>query len=129
MLVTVYACKEKHYVEKPSAVALKLYEGLTSGDVDAVCNNIYFADSLNYNVFVSYFNMAVSSDDYRKRTEGFKPEYTVTSEKIDGDEAYVGLEGIGPLGNNLKINVKLVAVGDRWKVDGDHGVFHTDFDK
>ena len=70
--------------------------------------------------------MAVASDDYKQRTEGFTPDYKVTSEKIDGDKALVVLEGRGPLGNMLKIDVKLLSVDGKWKVDGDHGVFHTE---
>ncbi|MBE6302799.1 MAG: DUF4878 domain-containing protein [Bacteroidales bacterium] len=112
--------------EAPSVVALTLFKGLTSGDVKAVTENIYFVDSLDFNVFRDYFMMAVASDDYKERTEGFVPDYKVASEKIDGDKALVVLEGRGPLGNMLKIDVKLVSVDGRWKVDGDHGVFHRE---
>ena len=122
------ACGNKNkFEESPSEVALKLYNGLTSGDVETVTENIFFEDSLDYNLFRDYFKMAVTSEDYKKRTEGYKPEYEVKSEDIDGDVAIVKLEGIGPLGNMLKIDVRLVAVGNRWKVDGNHGVFHSDF--
>lgn len=110
--------------ESPSAVALTLYKGLTSGDVKGVTENIYFAQKSDYKVFCDYFNMAVASDDYKQRTEGFTPDYKVTTEKVDGDKAFVVLEGRGPLGNMLKIDVKLVSVDGQWKVDGDHGVFH-----
>ena len=111
----------------PSQVALELYNGLTSGNVEAVTGNIHFEDSLDYNLFRDYFKMAVASDDYKQRTKDFKSNYKVVSEKIDGDVAVVALEGVGPLGNNLKINVRLVAVNGSWKVDGNHGVFHGDF--
>jgi hypothetical protein len=110
--------------EAPSAVALTLYKGLTSGDVKGVTENIYFALKSDYNIFCDYFNMAVASSDYKQRTEGFTPDYKVTSEKIDGEKALVVLEGRGPLGNMLKIDVKMLLVDGRWKVDGDHGVFH-----
>lgn len=112
--------------EAPSVVALTLYKGITSGDVKGVTENIYFVDSLDFNVFRDYFMMAVASDDYKERTKGFTPNYKVTSEKIDGDKAFVVLEGRGPLGNMLKIDVKLLLVDGRWKVDGNHGVFHYD---
>lgn len=110
--------------ESPSAVALTLYKGLTSGDVKGVTENICFAQQSDYKVFCDYFNMAVASNDYKQRTEGFIPDYKVTSEKINGDKAFVVLEGRGPLGNMLKIDVKLLLVDGQWKVDGDHGVFH-----
>ena len=108
----------------PSDIALTLYNGLTSGDVKAVTENIYFKEQLDYNVFRDYFQMAVSNADYKERTKNFKPDYKVTSEQIDGTEATVNLEGIGPLGNMLKITVKLLLVDGRWKVDGNHGVFY-----
>lgn len=112
--------------ETPSAVALKLYEGITSGNVKAVTENIYFIDTLDYRVFHDYFKIAVASNDYKQRTQGFKPNYKVTSEKISGDKAFVTLEGKGPLGNMLKIDVKLLSIDGRWKVDGNHGVFHSE---
>ena len=112
--------------ETPSVVALKLYKGLTSGDVKAVTENIYFVDTLDYSVFRDYFEIAVASPDYKQRTQGFKADYKVVSEKIDGDKAFVVLAGKGPLGNMLKIDVKLLLVEGRWKVDGNHGVFHSE---
>ena len=112
--------------EAPSAVAVKLYEGLTSGDVKTVTENIYFVDTLDYGVFRDYFQIAVASDDYKQRTQGFKPDYKVDSEKISGDKAFVVLKGKGPLGNMLKIDVKLLFVDGRWKVDGNHGVFYSE---
>lgn len=121
-----FSCGNANEAGKPSAVALELYEGLTSGDVEAVTGNIHFQDSLDYNVFRDYFQMAVASSDYKQRTQAFKPDYKVTSEKISGDEAFVVLEGIGPLGNMLKIDVKLLFVEGKWKVDGNHGVFHSE---
>lgn len=131
-LFVVVACNneqknERKYAETPSEVAIKLYNGLTSGNVKAVTENIHFQDSLDYNVFRDYFEMAAASEDYKKRTKNFNADYKVVSEKINGEEALVGLEGIGPLGNMLKINVKLIMIGDKWKVDGNHGVFHTEF--
>lgn len=108
----------------PSDIALTLYNGLTSGDVKAVTENIYFKEQLDYNVFRDYFQMAVSNADYKERTKNFTPNYKVTSEQIDGNEATVMLEGIGPLGNMLKITVKLLLIDGRWKVDGNHGVFY-----
>ena len=125
MVMFMCACGNKKYDNSPSDVAVTLYNGLTSGDYEAVTENIYFQDSLDFNVFRNYFRMAVESDDYKARTEGFKPNYTVKSESIDGDVATVNLEGIGPLGNLLKINVRLVLVDNKWKVDGNHGVFHS----
>ena len=110
--------------EAPSVVALTLYRGLTSGDVEGVTGNIYFSDSIAAAVFSDYFKMAVASNDYKQRTKGFVPNYKVTSEKINGDKAFVVLEGVGPLGNMLKIDVKLLLVDGYWKVDGEHGVFH-----
>lgn len=110
----------------PSVVALKLYKGLTSGDVKTVTENIHFVDSLDFRVFRDYFEMAVASNDYKQRTKEFKPDYKVTSEKIKGDNAFVVLEGKGPLGNMLKIDVKLISVNGVWKVDGNHGVFYSE---
>lgn len=108
----------------PSVVALTLYKGLTSGDVKAVTENIHFKEQLDYNVFRDYFEMAVANEDYKKRTRDFTADYKVTSEKVDGNEATVLLEGVGPLGNMLKITVKLLLVDGCWKVDGNHGVFY-----
>ena len=113
--------------EAPSVVALKLYKGLTTGDVKVVNDNIFFQNKIDSTVFRDYFAMAVASKDYQKRTAGFNADYKVVSEKINGDEAVVGLEGMGPLGNYLKINVKLKLIDGFWKVDGNHGVYYTEF--
>ena len=71
----------------PSVVALTLYNGLTSGDVKAVTENIYFKEQLDYNVFRDYFQMAVANADYKERTKNFKADskgYAV----VEGEHTY-----------------------------------------
>ena len=124
--LSLFSCGNVNNVEAPSAVALKVYEGLTSGNVKDVTDNIYFVDTLDHTIFREYLEVAVASADYKKRTQGFKSDYKVVSEQVSGTKASVVLEGIGPLGNKLKIDVKLLSVDGRWKVDGNHGVFHSE---
>ena len=124
--LSIFSCGNVNNGEAPSAVALKVYAGLTSGDVKAVTDNIYFVDTLDHTIFREYLEAAVASSDYKQRTMAFKPNYKVVSEKVSGQNAFVVLEGVGPLGNNLKIDVKLLSVDGRWLVDGNHGVFHSE---
>ena len=124
--LSFFSCNNVKSDVAPSAVALKVYEGLTSGDVKAVTDNIYFVDTLDHTIFREYLEVAVASADYKKRTQGFKASYKVVSEQVNGKNASVVLEGIGPLGNMLKIDVKLLSVDGSWKVDGNHGVFHSE---
>lgn len=68
--------------------------------------------------------MAVSSPQYKQNIENFTPSYKVVEEKTDGDKADVVLTGKNPLGQNVRIMVKLLKIDGVWKVDGDHGVWH-----
>ena len=48
----------------------------------------------------------------------------IVSETIDGNDAEVVLTTKNISGQNVRITVKLLVDEGRWKVDGDHGVWH-----
>lgn len=108
----------------PGEVAVTLYNAITSGDTLAMKEHLYISNRQQRNVFFKYYAMAVSSPQYKQNIENFTPSYQVVEEKIDGDEADVVLSGKNPLGQNVRIMVRLLKVDDVWKVDGDHGVWH-----
>ena len=108
----------------PSEVAIDLYTALTSGEVDVVKNNIYIADTIQRKAFDGYLDIVASSEQYRENIKDFVPSYTVASETVEGDNAEVILVGKGPLGQKLRITVRLLLVDGEWKVDGQHGVWH-----
>ena len=110
----------------PDDVAVNLYNGLTSGDVDFVKKHIYFSAASDYTTFCDYLDMAVESNDFRERTASYKADYYAVDTKIFGNEAYVELCGLTPLNGTAKMTVHLLFVDGKWKVDGDHGVFHKD---
>lgn len=108
----------------PGEVAVKLFSAITTGDNEYVKDNIYISDTIQREVFNSAIDIAVKSEQYRQNTKDFVPDYKVAQETINGDNAEVILTGIGPLGQKVRITVKLLLVDGRWKVDGDHGVWH-----
>lgn len=108
----------------PGEVAVRLFNGLTSGDAAAVKENIYFADRIEYDTFCAYLDMAYDSKDFAERTKGYKADYKVLSEDINGDSAYVVLLGKTVLAQNTRFNVLMVRTDGRWKVDGRFSVFH-----
>ena len=75
-------------------------------------------------MFNSTIDIAVKSEQYQRNTKDFTPSYEVAKEVVDGDNAEVILTGVGPLGYKVRITVKLLRIDGRWKVDGDHGVWH-----
>ena len=108
----------------PGEIAVKLFSAITSGDNEYVKDNIYISDTIQREVFNSAIDIAVKSEQYKQNTKDFVPNYKVEQETIDGDNAEVILTGIGPLKQKVRITVKLLRIDGRWKVDGDHGVWH-----
>ena len=122
-LLFLAACGSEN-VESPGKVAVELFSARTSGDSEYVKNNIYISDEIQREVFNSTIDIAVKSEQYKENTQNFTPSYTVAEESIEGDNAEVVLTGVGPLGQKVRITVKLLRKDGRWLVDGDHGVWH-----
>lgn len=124
MLLLFAACGDAGEGKSPGQVAVELFSAITSGDNEFVKDNIYISDTIRREVFNSTIDIAVKSEQYQRNTKDFTPSYEVAKEVVDGDNAEVILTGVGPLGYKVRITVKLLRIDGRWKVDGDHGVWH-----
>ena len=119
------ACKSDFVGEQtPSEVALSVFNGLITGDTAAIKRNIYITDEIQRATFNDYFRIAAASSQYMETTANYKPVYNIVSETIDGNDAEVVLTTKNISGQNVRITVKLLVDEGRWKVDGDHGVWH-----
>lgn len=107
----------------PGEVAIKVFNAITSGEAQVVKDYMYISDSIQRKSFEMYLDMAMSSQQYRDNTASFEENYTVAQETIDGDSAEVVLTGNNPLGQPVRLTVKLLIVDGEWKVDGDHAVY------
>ena len=107
----------------PGEVAVVLFNAITEGDADVVKKNIHFAYEGDYDVFSEYLDMAIKSEDFAQRTEGYKADYKVLSEVVTGDSAYVVLQGRTVLEQVSCFKVRMVRIDGKWKVDGDYSVF------
>ena len=103
---------------------MSLFNALTSGEAQIVRDNIYFADNVERSAFYAYLDMAYDSKDFAERTKGYKADYKVVSEKIDGDSAFVVLLGKTALAQDTRFNVLMVKIDGEWKVDGRFSVLH-----
>ena len=109
----------------PADVAVRLHNALTSGDMSYVKEYIYFPNPVDHEVFCKYLDMAAASAQYKERTAGYEADYKALSTDINGDEAFVKLQGVSALNEKMLITVRLVLVDGVWKVDGNHGVLHS----
>ncbi len=120
------SCAEYVAEHSPGEVAVKLYTALTDGEsMQYVKDNIYFSDSARHKTFSGYLDIVAASPQYKKNIQKAKVNYSVAEEDIDGDVANVVLVGVGPLGQNVRITVRLLKIDGAWKVDGNHGVWHN----
>lgn len=127
VVLLFFACGEKQTPTigaSPGEVAITLFSAITSGNTQVVKDNIYISDDVQRDVFFDWIDMAAASPQYAESTKGYTPSYTADKTEIDGDNATVELVGKDPAGNLVRITVKLLKVDSRWKVDGDHGVWH-----
>lgn len=124
LLAVLAAACSKPAPTPPDEVAVKFYNSLTSGDMTFAKKHLHFPNPVDYEVFCEYLDMAVRSDEYWDRTEGYKADYSVVSSKIYGEEAFVELLGKTPLNGEAKMTVRLLFIDGMWKVDGNHGVLH-----
>lgn len=119
------SCKETPTVgATPGEVAVSLFSAITTGKADVVKENIHITDTIQRDVFNDWIDMAVSSEQYKENTAVYNPTYNIAEESIDGDNAKVVLTCKEPSGQQVRITVKLLKIDGRWKVDGDHGVWH-----
>ena len=119
-LLLLAGCSSK----SPGEVAVLLFNSITEGNVENVKENIHFSNSDEYDVFCEYLDMVVASDEYRSRTVGYKANYQVVSETVNGETAEVVLAGYTVLRQRTRFNVQLVKVNGEWKVNGDQSVLH-----
>lgn len=117
------SCNRQQQETAPGEVAVRLFTAITSGEMQVVKENIYMSDSIQRSTFYDWIDAAKNSPQYKENTAGFKADYTVAEEHVDGDNAEVILSGTGPLGQKVRITVKLKKIDGEWKVDGDHGVW------
>ncbi|MBR3884680.1 MAG: hypothetical protein IKJ31_08005 [Bacteroidaceae bacterium] len=125
ILALLISCKTTPDVP-PCDVALKVFTALTSGEAQVIKDNIYIEDSIQRKSFEHYLDIAMSSQQYDENTATFEENYTVAKETIDGDRAEVILVGDNPLGQPVRLTVKLLIVDGVWKVNGDHAVYGYD---
>ena len=126
-LICVVACNGGGSVnegEEPGKVAVQVFEAITSGDTKILKENLYISNRQQRETFFSYLDMAVSSDKYKNNVKGYEPSYNIANEKVYGDSAEVILTGVNLMGENVRITVKMLKKDGKWKVDGDHGVWH-----
>ena len=122
------AAFEQTLHESPSQVAVALFNALTNGDRFVVESNIHFPNRDEGETFMAYYDMALESDDFKQRTDGYTADYRAVSESVDGDSAYVELVGKTVLGEDTRFTVLLVHVEGWWKVDGPYSVLHRSID-
>lgn len=123
LLSFLFSCNQPPQ-KSPGEVAVQLFTAITSGDNLFVKENIYISDEVQREVFENTIDIAVNSKQYKDKTAGFIPSYTIEREVVNEDNAEVVISGIGPLGQKMVITVKLLLIDGAWKVDGDHGVWH-----
>lgn len=121
VVITLYGC---NVTTPPDEVAVTLFNALTSGDMQYVKENIYFANYVHYDAVCDYVDMAVKSNDYKTRTAGYKADYKAVKTTYEGDVAWVELQGVSALGRSVTTVARMLFVDGRWKVDGDYTVFH-----
>lgn len=122
IMLGIISCKEQEQAT-PGLVALRVFTAITSGEMQVLKDNIHIKDSIKRSTFHDWIDIAKDSPQYKENTAGFKADYTIADEQINGDEAEVILTGTGPLGQKVRITVKLKKIDGAWKVDGDHGIW------
>lgn len=123
-LIAFTSCNKQVSGDSPAQVAIAVFESITTGDTATLKRSIYINDQIQRDVFNEYFKIAVHSQQYMESTASYKPQYTVVSEKIDGNNAEVILTTKNISGQKVRITVKLLVDEGRWKVNGDHGIWH-----
>lgn len=110
----------------PDEVAVKFFNSLTSGDLRYVKRNICFADPLSYDAVCNYLDRVVNSPAYQESTAGYEADYVARGVTYEGDVAWVELRGVDVTGEEITTIVRMVLVGEQWKVDGDYSVLHPE---
>lgn len=126
-LLSIAACNSNNSVndkQEPGKIAVQVFEAITSGDTKILKENLHISNRQQRETFFSYLDMAVSSDKYKNNVKGYEPSYNIADEKVYGDSAEVILTGVNLMGENVRITVKMLKKDGKWKVDGDHGVWH-----
>lgn len=124
--VAIISCNSQSVSNDPGNVAVALYTALTDGEsMQYVKDNIYFSDSARHKTFSNYLDIVAASPQYRKNIQKANVEYSVAEQEVNGDVANVVIVGTGPLGQRLRISVRLLCIDGEWKVDGNHGVWHN----
>lgn len=104
----------------PDEVAVKLFNSLTSGDMSYVKDNIYFSNSMEYDVVCDFLDLMSKSAVGKADDNSYVADYKVQSVKYEGDVAWVELQGVSITGKNITTVARMVLVDGRWMVDGNY---------
>ncbi len=109
--------------EKPSDVALSLFNSVEMGDFDGVRYNICFSSEKDEALFESYLERAEKFAKGKDKSIGVAG-FEVVSEEVKGDSALVTLKGKDAFGKEQAFIVPLVRKSSGWKVDGSTSLLH-----
>ena len=110
--------------QTPGEVAVLFFSSIASGNIDDVRDNVVFANDAEEQIFDTYLERLFVPDADKQTPEERDAAFTVSSEKIAGDTAYVELKASSAVDKNVKMKVRLLNDGGKWKVDGSQAVLH-----
>ena len=125
VLLALVACGGVHLTSQgPGSVAVLFFSSITSGNVDDVRDNVVFANEAEEQIFDTYLERLFVPNAGKATPEGYDADFVVLSEEIVGDTAYVELKASSAVDKRVKMKVRLLNDGGKWKVDGSQAVLH-----
>ena len=125
MLLALVACGGARLkTDAPGDVAVLFFSSITSGDVENVRDNVVFANEAEEQIFDTYLERLFVPNAGKLTPEGYDADFVVLSEEIAGDTAYVELKASSAVDKRVKMKVRLLNDGGKWKVDGSQAVLH-----
>ncbi|MBQ2808872.1 MAG: hypothetical protein IJF06_07210 [Bacteroidaceae bacterium] len=110
-------------LHSPSAVAVRFFNSISACDVENVKVNICFEDPAEQEIFDEYLER-IFVPAAGKQNLVNDSAYTVVSETVSGDTAYVELSAMTAVEKKVRMKVRLLNSDDGWKVDGSQAVLH-----
>lgn len=108
----------------PDSVALLFMEAIETGEVDGLEEYMHFSSKADKERYSNYFDRVNSFKARGAQSSCERAGFTAVSAEVNGDTAFVKVQGMSAFDKNTTVEMRLLRVGRHWKVDGSFPLTH-----
>ena len=118
--VTPPVTSEPALPSAPDELALYYLQSVEQGEVEGLDRAMYFSSEYDRKRYQGYFDRVKSLKEKGLRRELPSAGFQVSETAVNGDTAVVRLNGRNAFDKNTTVEVRLLSVNGKWKIDASY---------